>query len=50
MEWGLLTLAVMGAGYVWARVAQLRREEARLAQEREGYWRQIAQDPKCWGA
>ena len=50
MDWGLLALAVLGAGYVWARVAQLRREEARLAQEREGYRRQIAQDSRNAGA
>ena len=50
MDWGLLMLALMGAGFVWARVAQARRDEAQRAQEREGFRRRIAQDPKNAGA
>ena len=50
MDWGLLTLALIGAGFVWARVAQARRDEAHQEQGRDEYRRRIVQDPKNSGA
>ena len=50
MDWGVLALAVMLAGFVWAHVARLRRDEALRAAEREGLRRRIAQDPQNAGA
>ncbi|MBV9849024.1 MAG: hypothetical protein JO250_04970 [Armatimonadetes bacterium] len=50
MDWVFLALALAVTGFVWARAAQARREEARQAEERAGYRRRIAQDPKNAGA
>ena len=49
MDWGLLALTLALTGYVWGRIAQLRRDEAARAQGREGLRRRIAQDPQNAG-
>ncbi len=50
MDWGLLTLALMLAVFVWVYVARLRRDEEHRLAEREALRHRVAQDPSNVGA
>ena len=50
MSYTLLAVVLIAAGYVWWRIAMLRRAEAWEEEQRAGFRRRIAEDPKNLGA